>query len=82
MSPRKRMTIHDHAAEASLFKRRALFTFACVIVMLGILLTNLYHLQIEDYKDFSTRSNENRIRVVPVSSEPRFNIRSQRSAFG
>ena len=60
------MTIHDHAAEASLFKRRALFTFACVIVMLGILLTNLYHLQIEDYKNFSTRSNENRIRVVPV----------------
>ena len=60
------MTIHDHAAEASLFKRRALFTFVCVLVMVSILLTNLYQLQIEDYKDFSTRSNENRIRVVPV----------------
>ncbi|RYV00567.1 penicillin-binding protein 2 [Shewanella sp. OPT22] len=67
MSPKKRMTIHDHAAEASLFKRRAFFTFTCVLVMIGILLTNLYRLQIEDFKDFSTRSNDNRIRVVPVA---------------
>ena len=59
--------MHDHAAEASLFKRRALFTFACVVVLLGILLTNLYHLQILSYTDYETRSNDNRIRVVPVA---------------
>ena len=61
------MTIHDHAAEASLFKRRALFTFICVLAMIGILLNNLYRLQIDDFKDLSIRSNENRIRVVPVA---------------
>ncbi|WP_133405892.1 penicillin-binding protein 2 [Parashewanella tropica] len=66
MSPKKRMTIHDHAAEASLFKRRALFTFFCVLAMISILLYNLYHLQVESFKDYSTRSNDNRIRVVPV----------------
>lgn len=38
--------MHDHAAEASLFKRRAIFTFACVVVLLSILLGNLYHLQV------------------------------------
>ncbi len=59
--------MHDHAAEASLFKRRALFTFACVVILLGILLTNLYHLQILSYTDYETRSNDNRIRVVPVA---------------
>lgn len=59
--------MHDHAAEASLFKRRALFTFACVVILLGVLLTNLYHLQILSYTDYETRSNDNRIRVVPVA---------------
>jgi penicillin-binding protein 2 len=59
--------MHDHAAEASLFKRRALFTFLCVFVLLSILLTNLYHLQVRSYKDYATRSNDNRIRVVPVA---------------
>ncbi|WP_408005143.1 penicillin-binding protein 2 [Shewanella violacea] len=59
--------MHDHAAEAALFKRRALFTFVCVTILLAILLTNLYHLQITSYKDYETRSNDNRIRVVPVA---------------
>ncbi|SQH77999.1 transpeptidase involved in peptidoglycan synthesis (penicillin-binding protein 2) [Shewanella benthica] len=67
MPPRKRITMHDHAAEASLFKRRALFTFTCVVILLSILLANLYHLQIISYKDYATRSNDNRIRVVPVA---------------
>ncbi|QFU24031.1 penicillin-binding protein 2 [Shewanella eurypsychrophilus] len=67
MAPKKRVTMHDHAAEASLFKRRALFTFACVVMLLSILLINLYHLQILSYTDYETRSNDNRIRVVPVA---------------
>lgn len=67
MAPRKRITMHDHAAEASLFKRRALFTFVCVVLLLGILLSNLYHLQILSYTAYETRSNDNRIRVVPVA---------------
>ncbi|AVV85666.1 penicillin-binding protein [Shewanella putrefaciens] len=59
--------MHDHAAEASLFKRRALFTFCCVVALLSVLVTNLYHLQVESYKDYETRSNDNRIRVVPIA---------------
>ena len=59
--------MHDHAAEASLFKRRALFTFCCVVALLCVLLANLYHLQVLSYKDYETRSNDNRIRVVPVA---------------
>ena len=66
MSPRKRITMHDHAAEASLFKRRALFTFVCVILMVSILLGNLYHLQVTSFNDYTTRSDDNRIRVLPL----------------
>jgi penicillin-binding protein 2 len=66
VSPKKRITMHDHAAEAALFKRRALFTFICVLLLLCILFSNLYQLQIVSYKDYETRSNDNRIRVVPT----------------
>ncbi|MGL6123038.1 MAG: penicillin-binding protein 2 [Shewanella sp.] len=67
MSPKKRITMHDHAAEASLFKRRALFTFFCVFALLSVLVSNLYHLQVKSYNDYATRSNDNRIRVVPIA---------------
>nr|WP_283104665.1 penicillin-binding protein 2 [Shewanella olleyana] len=59
--------MHDHAAEASLFKRRALFTFLCVFILISLLLSNLYQLQVVSYQDYETRSNDNRIRVVPVA---------------
>ncbi|MCL1043778.1 penicillin-binding protein 2 [Shewanella electrodiphila] len=67
MSPKKRIAMHDHAAEASLFKRRALFTFLCVFILISILLSNLYQLQVVSFQDYETRSNDNRIRVVPVA---------------
>ncbi|WP_144213144.1 penicillin-binding protein 2 [Shewanella donghaensis] len=67
MSPKKRIAMHDHAAEASLFKRRALFTFLCVFILISLLLSNLYQLQVVSYTDYETRSNDNRIRVVPVA---------------
>nr|WP_303648624.1 penicillin-binding protein 2 [Shewanella metallivivens] len=59
--------MHDHAAEAALFKRRALFTFFCVFALLCVLFYNLYNLQVVLYKDYETRSNDNRIRVVPTA---------------
>ncbi|MDO6619845.1 MULTISPECIES: penicillin-binding protein 2 [unclassified Shewanella] len=67
MSPKKRIAMHDHAAESSLFKRRALFTFLCVFILISVLLSNLYQLQVVSYTDYETRSNDNRIRVVPVA---------------
>ncbi|QSX34600.1 penicillin-binding protein 2 [Shewanella avicenniae] len=67
MHRKKRITMHDHAAEASLFKRRALFTFVCVLLLIGVLIGNLYHLQITAFKDYTTRSNDNRIRVTPIA---------------
>ena len=67
MSPKKRIAMHDHAAEASLFKRRALFTFLCVFILISLLLSNLYQLQVVSFQDYETRSNDNRIRVVPVA---------------
>lgn len=63
---RKRQMIRDHSAEANLFARRAVIAFVVVVLMLGIVLNNLYSLQVEQYEDYQTRSNGNRIKVLPV----------------
>ncbi|MCL5050041.1 MAG: penicillin-binding protein 2 [Firmicutes bacterium] len=67
MKPKRRHTIHDHTIEANLFARRAI---ACMVVAAAaflVLLTNLYHLQVTGFQEFQTRSNSNRITVLPVA---------------
>lgn len=57
----------DYTAESVLFARRALIAFIIVLLLTGVLIGNLYHLQIIQYQDYQTRSNENRIKLVPVA---------------
>ncbi|MGF1693783.1 penicillin-binding protein 2 [Photobacterium kagoshimensis] len=64
---RQRTQIRDHRAESALFFRRALVSFVGIIVLVGVLLTNLYHIQVSEHDDYQTRSNDNRIKVVPVA---------------
>ncbi|AUC88510.1 penicillin-binding protein 2 [Alteromonas sp. MB-3u-76] len=64
---RKRQAIRDHTAEANLFARRATISFIIVTAMLGIVLNNLYSLQVTQHDDYQTRSNGNRIKVLPVA---------------
>lgn len=59
--------IRDYSAESNLFIRRALVAFAFVIVLFGILLANLYHLQVVQFHGYQTRSNHNRIKLLPVT---------------
>lgn len=62
-----RTKIRDDAAEAALFQRRAIACFVGVVVLIGILLSNLYVVQVMDHSEYQTRSNDNRIRLVPVA---------------
>ena len=64
---RKRTQIRDHKAESQLFKRRAIVSFFGIIALVGVLLTNLYNIQVNQYQDYKTRSNDNRIKVVPIA---------------
>ncbi|MEN3157908.1 penicillin-binding protein 2 [Alkalimonas sp. NCh-2] len=64
---RQREAIQDHAAEALLFKRRALVAFSIVVLSFMVVLFNQYHLQIRSYHEYQTRSEGNRIKVVPVA---------------
>ncbi|MFV0576129.1 MAG: penicillin-binding protein 2 [Vibrio sp.] len=64
---RKRTQIRDYEAEARLFTRRSIVAFVGIIVLIGILLTNLYYIQVEQYQDYKTRSNDNRIKIIPIA---------------
>ncbi|MGC6358592.1 penicillin-binding protein 2 [Bisgaard Taxon 45] len=58
--------IRDKKSERNLFARRALVSFLFVLVLTAILVTNLYHLQIVNYDSYQTRSNGNRIKLLPL----------------
>jgi penicillin-binding protein 2 len=65
--PPKRQIIRDHTAEANLVARRTVVSIVFVCVLMSIIIINLYQLQVVQYEDYQTRSNGNRIKVVPVA---------------
>ena len=64
---RSRATIRNHTAESNLFTRRAFIAFFGVLFLLLVLLSNVYFLQVSSYEKYQTRSNSNRIKLLPVA---------------
>lgn len=64
---RPRVTIKDHTAEANLFARRTVIAMLVIFMMIAMVLSNLYYLQITRHADYQTRSNDNRIKILPVA---------------
>ncbi|WP_039954249.1 penicillin-binding protein 2 [Vibrio caribbeanicus] len=60
-------TIRNYQQEISLFRRRALAAFIGILTLIGVLFLNLYHLEVEEKSYYTTRANDNRIKVVPLS---------------
>lgn len=67
MAPKKRVAIRNHSAEANLFARRAFITFIGVVILSIILFSNIYDLEVNSYQKYQTRSNSNRIKLLPVA---------------
>jgi penicillin-binding protein 2 len=65
--PIKRQTIRDHTAEANLFARRSVIALIIIGTLLAVVINNLYSLQVTQHDDYQTRSNGNRIKVLPVA---------------
>jgi penicillin-binding protein 2 len=59
-------SFRDYSAESALFVRRALIAFLGILLLTGVLIANLYNLQIRGFNVYQTRSNENRIKLVPI----------------
>src|SRR5471030_2165737 len=62
-----RNPFRDYTAESALFVRRALVAFVGILLLSGVLAFNLYNLQIVRFEDYRTRSNDNRIKLVPIA---------------
>lgn len=67
MARNKRVAIRNQSAEANLFARRTFIAFCGVFIMLLVLFSNIYDLEINSYKKYQTRSNSNRIKLLPVA---------------
>ncbi|MFW1432795.1 penicillin-binding protein 2 [Vibrio parahaemolyticus] len=67
MIRRRRSQIRDYQAEARLFASRAIVAFLGIVVLMGLLVANMYNIQVNQFQDYQTRSNDNRIKVVPIA---------------
>ncbi len=56
----------DLEKEKRLFQNRVVICIGICLIMIAILFSNLYYLQVLSYRDYQTRSNENRLKIVPV----------------
>ncbi|MDT9587412.1 MAG: peptidoglycan DD-transpeptidase MrdA [Candidatus Arsenophonus melophagi] len=63
---KKRVAFRDDTSESALFIHRTVIAFVIIAILVGILIANLYHLQVIRYSDYQTRSNNNRIKLVPI----------------
>ncbi|MBA6382776.1 penicillin-binding protein 2 [Colwellia sp. BRX10-6] len=67
MASNKRVAIRNHSAEANLFARRTFIAFIGILALLLTLISNIYELEINSYEKYQTRSNSNRIKLLPVA---------------
>lgn len=67
MRANKRVAIRNQSAEANLFARRIFIALCGVVILLFVLFSNIYHLEITSYEKYQTRSNSNRIKLLPVA---------------
>ena len=58
--------IRDKKAERNLFARRTLVAFVGILALSSVLFANIYHLQVISYETYQTRSNGNRIKLLPL----------------
>lgn len=67
MIHRRRSQIRDYQAEARLFASRAIVAFIGIVILMGALVANMYNIQVNQFQDYQTRSNDNRIKIVPIA---------------
>ncbi|MDQ7049662.1 MAG: hypothetical protein Q9M92_09005 [Enterobacterales bacterium] len=64
---RSSFAFKDHRNEKQILASRSMFAFVVVIILMMVLLSRGWYLQVIRYDDFQTRSNNNRISVQSVA---------------
>ncbi|WP_295802777.1 penicillin-binding protein 2 [uncultured Microbulbifer sp.] len=60
------LRLKDHHTEQRLFRNRMLVAICGVVVLIGVLIARFYDLQVVNYENYRTQSDQNRIQVRPV----------------
>lgn len=63
----KPLTLKDHLREARIYRIRALVTLAFVLLLTGLLVIRMYHLQVAQHETYVTLSDKNRISIEPIA---------------
>lgn len=67
MARNSSITIKDHFRETHLFQRRILVTIIFVVILLAIIVSRLFYLQVIDHKHYTTLSEKNRLAIRPIA---------------
>ncbi|MGX9522647.1 penicillin-binding protein 2 [Vibrio mediterranei] len=59
--------MQDYKREVDLFRNRAIVAFIGILLLSLVLIGNLYWLQVENFKNYQTRADGNRLKVLPVA---------------
>ncbi|MFS1908416.1 penicillin-binding protein 2 [Vibrio lentus] len=62
----KRVKMRDHKGEVRLFRNRVIIAFIGILLFTLVLVGNLYRLQVQNFENYQTRANGNRIKVLPI----------------
>ncbi|WP_163835460.1 penicillin-binding protein 2 [Spartinivicinus ruber] len=61
-----RDTLKDHRREVKIFKNRIILAAFCLVLLTGLLISRLFFLQVIQFEELSTKSDENRIHLKPI----------------
>ena len=67
MVQRASITIKDHLRETHLFQQRLLITGIISVLLVLVLVTRLFYLQVIDHAHYTTLSEENRLDIRPIA---------------
>lgn len=62
----RREQLKDHSSEARLFRHRSIVSIIIIVILISLVVTRLVYLQILDHQHYTTLSNDNRVKLVPV----------------
>jgi len=63
----KPSTLKDHLRESRVFSQRAVISLSLVLILMGLLVSRLFYLQVVQHDIYTTRAESNRISKQPIA---------------
>ncbi|MEJ2345211.1 MAG: penicillin-binding protein 2 [Gammaproteobacteria bacterium] len=63
----RRVTLKDYSSESRLFLHRVVAVLVFIVLALAVTVSRLVYLQVIDHQHYTTLSNDNRVKVLPIA---------------